>query len=248
MSQFQAKQFSEEQIASAPDLEPALEGLLRNAEVDEGVITAFKVQRIHTRALFVALDSTEECVRSTAKEAFGVDVESGGFIHKREMAKIITAWTQGKVMTETKVKIDALLLPEDWDELLKAFKKKYGRSLPDNKLPGQSYFEAFMEKLQEGRLKPESLSKVVTAEEEEKFEQKRPESSQAVRHSPRQYSERAIEKEIHVQYAAQCRRAQSKMHGDEAFVALGTDATAGTTRFLRLGQRHLDRSPGGAAQ
>ena len=89
-------------------------------------------------------------------------------------------------MTETKVKIDAMarahgeqthMLPEDWDELLKAFKKKYGSNLPDNKLPGQSYYEAFMEKLQEGRLKPESLSQVVSAEEEDKFEKKRPESS-----------------------------------------------------------------------
>ena len=87
MSQFQAKQFSEEQIASAPDLEFALEGLLRNAEVDEGIITAFKVQRIPSRSLFAALNSTEEDLRAKAKEVFCVDVESGGFSHKREMAK-----------------------------------------------------------------------------------------------------------------------------------------------------------------
>ena len=188
MSQFHAKQFSEEQIASVADLEPALESLLRNAEVDEGIIT---VQRNHTRSLFAALDSTEEGPRATETKFFGVDVESGGFSHNENHHSVDTR----REMTETKVEIDALahahreqtqMLPENWDELLN--QEKVGSNLLDKNC------------------------QVSRTTEEAEVREKAPRVFTAVWHSLGQYTDCPNEKKIHVQYAAQCRRTQSQ-HG-----------------------------------
>ena len=126
------------------ELEPALEGILRSAGLHEAVISAFRVTEIDSRAVFGGLDSSEDGLRATAKQARGIDVENGEFTHKREMAKLLSAWHQAKVMAETKVKLDALArahgesvssLPEDWEELLNAFKTKYGRHIHEWKSP-----------------------------------------------------------------------------------------------------------------
>ena len=176
-------EFSAEEIANAPQLEPALEGLLRSQNLHEEVITAFRCNEIVSRAVFVSLDTSIEGLTKTA-ETFGIKVSSGEFIHKREMAKLIAAWQQGKVDQDTKQKVDAVckahgepisMLPEDYESLLTAFAKIHGK-FPDTKLPAQSYFEAFQDKLQEGRLKPESLAQVVSLSEQEAFEATRPES------------------------------------------------------------------------
>ena len=51
--------FTTEQIATAPDLEPAFENLLRTLNVDESIITALKVNMIVDRDTFIGLDDTE---------------------------------------------------------------------------------------------------------------------------------------------------------------------------------------------
>ena len=58
------------------------------------------------------------------------------------------------------------LLSEDWASLMRQFKKKYGKQHP-SKLPGQSYFDAFEEKLASGELKAETLAQVISETEEE---------------------------------------------------------------------------------
>ena len=67
---------------------------------------AFQVQEIVDRGLFVALDSSEAGIRKTAQEAFGIDPETG-FAHKRELAKIVKAWSTARVQNEAKTKVDA---------------------------------------------------------------------------------------------------------------------------------------------
>ena len=81
---------SSEQRSAAAPLEPSLEALLHEVNCHEEILMAFQLQEIVDRALFVALDSTEEGIRKTAQEAFGIDPEKG-FAHKRELAKIVKA-------------------------------------------------------------------------------------------------------------------------------------------------------------
>ena len=57
---------------------------------------------------------------------------------------------------------------------MEAFQKKYGRDMPEDRLLSQSCFESFEEKLNGIRLKPETLSQVVSQEEEEDKEAKKP--------------------------------------------------------------------------
>ena len=74
---------SSEQRSAAAPLEPSLEALLREVNCHEEILMAFRVQEIVDRGLFVALDSTEEGIRKTAQEAFGIDPEKGG-LHTNE--------------------------------------------------------------------------------------------------------------------------------------------------------------------
>ena len=177
--------FTAQEIASAPNLEPALEGLLRSNEVHEDIIIAFRVQQIKTRALFTALDSTEEGFKSTCKEAFGVNTEEkgGGFPHKREWAKLNTAWAQAKITGEAIERVNATkrahgepvaFLTADWTSLIREFKVQRGK-LEDEELPAQSYYEAFEEGLHDGTLEAETLAHVVSLADEKKQRASRPE-------------------------------------------------------------------------
>ena len=126
-------------------------------------------------------------LRDTCKEAFGVD-PSKGFAHKRELGKIIKAWSNAKVHSDTKLKIDAVarshgepvsMLGADWEALLVTFKNKFGTHLHDTLLPAQSYFEGFEERLASGQLRAEPLTQVISAREQEDQESAKP---QAQRH------------------------------------------------------------------
>ena len=161
------------QRADAPPLEPSLEALLREVNCHEEVIMAFRVQEIVDRGLFVALDSSEEGIRKTAQEAFGIDPEKG-FAHKRELAKVVKAWSTARVQNEAKTKVDATarahgeavsMLNSDWTSLMRKFRDQYGKHLKEEDLPAQSYYEQFEESLADGCLQAERLTHVVTARE-----------------------------------------------------------------------------------
>ena len=133
-----------------------LEALLRSVNLlCEQLITAFKVQEITDRELLVALDTSEESLRETFKEAFEIDT-SKGFAHKRELGKIIKAWNNAKVHSNTRLKLDAVarshgepvsVIRADWEALAVSFKAKFGTHLHDTALPAQSYFKGFEELL-----------------------------------------------------------------------------------------------------
>ena len=133
------------------------------------------------KELFVALDdTTEEALRTTCKEAFGID-PAKGFTHKRELGKVVKAWKDAKVHSETKVKYDSVARAHGEPfsmlsaQLLAAFKQKYGEHLHDTVLPAQSYFEVFEEKLSDGNLRAESPNQVVSVAEQEEQESKKAE-------------------------------------------------------------------------
>ena len=168
-------QFTPHELATAPSMDPALEALLRSVNLCEHLISAFRIQEITDRELFLALDTSEESLRDTCKEAFGVD-PSKGFAHKREFGKIIKAWNNAKVHSDTKLKIDAVarshgepvsILGADWEALLVTFKNKFGTHLHDTLLPAQSYFEGFEERLASGQLRAEPLTQVISTREKE---------------------------------------------------------------------------------
>ena len=133
--------------------------------------------------MFIALDRTVEGLTETLKEALGVDA-SKGFAHKRELAQLIAAWEESKIQSETNNRVDAVArangepishLPADWESIMKGFRQKYGARIPEFYLLSRSYFEAFEEKVNEGRLRPETLAQVVSLEEEEAQEKVKPE-------------------------------------------------------------------------
>ena len=83
-------QMTDEQIQKAKPLTPGLESLLRSVDLNESVIMAFRVQEVLDKELFVALDTTEQALRKTCEQAFGID-PSKSFLHKRELAKVVKA-------------------------------------------------------------------------------------------------------------------------------------------------------------
>ena len=170
------------QLADAPQLEPAFEHLLRNSSVHESVISTLRVNAITDRDTFVNMFDSEAALKEGASD-LGFDLTSGGLPHKREFARVVTSWKTAKVMSETKLQTDAVarahgvpvtLLPCDWTSLVTEFKNKFGKHIPDDKLPAQSMFENFSERLADGTLKAEPLSHVVSLFEEEQQDAKRP--------------------------------------------------------------------------
>ena len=85
----------------------------------------------------------------------GIDVSSRGLPHRRELAKVTTAWKRAKAQAEIKEQTEALqkqhgeritLLPEDWTSIIVQFKAKHGNDLTDDELAAQAYFEDFQER------------------------------------------------------------------------------------------------------
>ena len=180
--------FTEADKKSARALEPAFESMLRQAEVCEDVIMAIRLQEITSRQLFVALDRTEEGFCDTCKEAFHVD-PSLGFKHKRELGRLVMVWNTAKVQRDTKVQIEAVhkahgepisMVTADWVSLLRTFRAKYGNNIHPSRLPAQTYFESFEERLADGTTIAEPLSHVVSLAEEKEQKEKRPESARQV--------------------------------------------------------------------
>ena len=170
------------QLADSPQLEPAFEHLLRNSSVHESVIQTLRVNAITDRDTFVNMFDSEAALKEGASD-LGFDLTSGGLPHKREFARVVTSWKTAKVMSETKLQTDAVarahgvpvtLLPCDWTSLITEFKNKHGKHIPEEKLPAQSMFENFSERLADGTLKAEPLSHVVSLFEEEQQDSKRP--------------------------------------------------------------------------
>ena len=70
--------------------------------------------------------------------------------------------------------VPTTILPEDWTSMKVAFRTKFGKHNLGEKVPSQSCYEAFADKLAIGALKTEPLSMVVSAFEEEQQEKNKP--------------------------------------------------------------------------
>ena len=154
---------TESQLSNLPQLEPALEALLRSADLHENLINLFRFRKILDRQLFVALDENETAILRTLAKAFQLDTDE--FEDKLELSKISKAWSTAKVQSDTKRKVDAVqkahgepvqLLSEDWASLMRQFKKKYGKQRRETgfqRAPAQVISET--EEEEQRKLKPE---------------------------------------------------------------------------------------------
>ena len=176
---------TEAQKTSAVSLEPAFEHLLRDVGVDEATIWAFRHAKINDRETFTGLVETASEVKEISAD-LGIDVGSGSMPHRREFAKVTTAWKRAKGQAEVKEQTEArqkqhgertTLLPEDWTSIMVQFKAKCGIDLTDDELPAQAYFEDFQERLAAGMLRAEPLDRVISQAEVEEQDCTKPEQA-----------------------------------------------------------------------
>ena len=90
-------------------MEPAFEHLLRTCGVHDSIIWTLRINDICDRWVFCSLDSTEEGLKTSALD-LGIDLVVGGLSHKRETARLITAWKQTKAQSDIKLTI---LMPRE---------------------------------------------------------------------------------------------------------------------------------------
>ena len=114
-----------------PTLEPSFEHLLHDAKVDPATILALRHCQITDRETFAALDDTVDGLKTVALD-MGIDLPGGRMPHKREFARITTAWKKARAQADIKVTTEALqrqhgepiaMLPEDWTSVVVQFKK-----------------------------------------------------------------------------------------------------------------------------
>ena len=99
--------FTDADKLNARALEPAFERMLRQAEVCEDVIMTIRLQEIHSRSLFAALDRSEEGFCGTCKAAFYVD-PGLVFKHKRELGRLLTVWRRREYNVTRRYKIEVV--------------------------------------------------------------------------------------------------------------------------------------------
>ena len=167
------KKFTQEQLEATPPLEPTFDTMLRNANLHEDILAGFRVSGISDREVFVTIDDTRH-------GAFGVDPHpppppSGRVPHQVDISKFLKAWRQANICAEVKTRVDAVarahvvpvsVLPRDWNSILAIFRKKFWVDICESKLPAQSHYEAFEEKLLNGSTEAEGRSHVISVEEE----------------------------------------------------------------------------------
>ena len=165
-----------EKIAAAPQLEPSFDMTLRAADISEEVVTGFRIHRIKNAATCTAMGTTPEELKDTVREAFGVETAKHGLPHKVEWANIHNPWLAAKSNLEVKTRVDEAVarahgqpiqyLTKDWASMLFQFKTQSGLNIQEAKLPSQSYYGWFEERLHNGVLEAETLAHVVSLEEE----------------------------------------------------------------------------------
>ena len=91
--------FTDAQIAAAPPLEPAFDHLLRNSMTHDSIITILRVNEVTDLDAFVNMFDSEAALKEGAGD-LGIDMTAGGLPHKREFARVVTAWKTAKVMAD----------------------------------------------------------------------------------------------------------------------------------------------------
>ena len=114
------------------------------------------------------------------------------------------------------------MLQVDWTTLLDRFKEKYGEHLHDNRLPYQSYYEAFEEKLSDGHLTGNFGPRRQLARRTRPKGQA-PRAFTTAWSPPGLFPYDPDQAPLHVAYAVIDRRTQTEIQSHDAHVAVGAD-------------------------
>ena len=99
------------------------------------LIHTLRVNSITDRETFVNMYDAAAVLKEGPLD-LGFDLSTGGLPHKREFARVVTAWKTAKAMAETELHTDAVarahgvlitLLPCDWTSILVEFKRSMAR-------------------------------------------------------------------------------------------------------------------------
>ena len=109
-----------------------------------------RIRFIEDRETFTGLADTPEELKTIASDLV-INLTDGGMPHKREYAKVLTAWKRTKAQVEVKTSTEALqrqhgepvrMLPEDWTSVIVKVESKYAdQSTGSQQFPDKtSYF------------------------------------------------------------------------------------------------------------
>ena len=167
--------FTDEQISIAPDLEPAFGNLSRTLRVDETLMTALRVNMINDRETFVGW-MTRKLVSKISLQTSASIWSIAVWPTRARCRDSSRPGSKPALLLKQKHHVDAVakahgvlttILPEGWTSMMVAFRTKFGKQIPDEKLPAHCYYEAFADKLAIGAPKAEPLSMVSAFEEEQ---------------------------------------------------------------------------------
>ena len=85
--------YTAKQLTDAPSLELS--------STHESVINTLRVNAVTDSETFVYMFESETALKDGAAD-LGFDLVSGGLLHKREFARVVTAWITATVMAETR--------------------------------------------------------------------------------------------------------------------------------------------------
>ena len=100
-------EMSADEKATAPQLEPAFEALLRSGTFTKKSYGHAESKTFLDREVFVALHHTVEGFSQAFSAGLGID-PAMGFSHTREMAKMVKAWNSAKIQADIKTKVGAV--------------------------------------------------------------------------------------------------------------------------------------------
>ena len=163
--------FTPDQIAASPPLEPAFENILRSficsrrrhfsdQSPEDQECSDLRGRGPHSRR---TQGDMQRSIQDRRLEARSHSQSGVGHVHH--------AWLLARVYVEVKTKVDAVtraygqpitFLTADWVTLTVQVKMQHGMSIHDAKLPAQSYYESFEERLHNGFFEDETLAHVVS--------------------------------------------------------------------------------------
>ena len=171
-------------LTDAPQLEPSLEHLLRDATLDNGTILALRHCWITDRETCGArgygggleIASKRHRQRPRIQRHAAQERVCKDFHSLEEGQSSVGSEDEYRSLAATTWKPGAMP-PEDWTSVVVQFKKKVGSDLQDEELPPQFYCEDFQARLQAGMFRAEPSFQVISFAETEQQDIQRPDPS-----------------------------------------------------------------------
>ena len=170
-----------EGAAGLEALEPGLLFVLDQAGVPSEVQQLLGHSGFRSLALFSRIGASEAEVRSFLVDDLKIDVAGGGVPAKLALASVAVAWDAGRRRLEKRLDEEAVQRASDGAarpipkssfletrRAYEAFRRKLDSNftLDDKFMPSKGYIELLMERTEDGDLRPETLSEVLSADKD----------------------------------------------------------------------------------